>query len=53
MDQINLLEEAQACRSQAETYHGQPEAAFLLSVAEAFEELQAEKQDPQLSRARA
>ena len=43
MDQIGLLEEAENCRRKALTYLGQPEATFLLRVAKAFEELDAQK----------
>jgi len=43
MDQIGLLEEAENCRRKALAYLGQPEAMFLLRVAKAFEELNAEK----------
>lgn len=43
MDQIGLLEEAENCRRRAITYLGLPEAMFLLRVAKAFEELDAQK----------
>ena len=43
MDKIGLLEEAENCRRKALAYLGQPEAELLLRVAEAFEELDAQK----------
>ena len=43
MNHIGLLEEAENCRHRAISYLGMPEAMFLLRVAKAFEELDAEK----------
>jgi hypothetical protein len=43
MKHIGLLEEAENCRHRAISYLGMPEAMFLLRVAKAFEELDAEK----------
>ena len=39
-----LLQEAEKCRREAKIYSGKPEAPFLLSVAEAFEELASKHQ---------
>ena len=46
MDQIGLLEEAENCRRKALAYLGLQEAVFLVRVAKAFEELDAESWGP-------
>jgi len=43
MINIDMREEAENCRRQALTYVGQPEAPFLLRIAEAFEDLLADQ----------
>lgn len=53
MDQIGLLEEAENCRRKALAYLGLQEAVFLIRVAKAFEQLDAERRGPRLWRAAA